>query len=222
MLIGALGALALAAGVPVGLLVVVTVALVEPVLFLALAALWSVVATRVLRSRVGPMEEAVFLRALAGELAGGASLRSGLIEAASRSPELKLDRAVRLSRVGASAVQIGAALRAALPVNGIVAASAFRLADAAGGRVGHIMLTLAGRAEDVSVLERERRALTAQARASAWLIGGAPIALLVILGITGRGSMWRDLSGFGPWIVGIGLGFIALGVAAIGWMVRRS
>jgi Flp pilus assembly protein TadB len=222
MLIVALGVVGLLAGLPIGLLIVVMVALAEPLLFLVLVALWSVLANWVLRGRVGPGEEAAFLRALAGELAGGSSLRTGLIEAALRSPELGLDRVVRLSHVGASATQIGAALQSALPLNGAVAASAFRLADAAGGRVGPVMLTLAGRAEEVSTLERERRALTAQARASAWLVGGAPVALLSLLAVMGTGSTWRDLSGSTAWVLGVGFGLVAFGVSVVAWMVRRS
>ena len=58
MLIVALGVVGLLAGLPIGSLIVVMVALAEPLLFLVLVARWSVLANWVLRGRVGPGEDA--------------------------------------------------------------------------------------------------------------------------------------------------------------------
>ena len=82
----------------------------------------------------------------------------------------------------------GRRCRAALPVNGRLAAAAFRLAAVTGGRVAALFHTLAARAAEVGRLNRERRALTAQARASAWVVGGVPLALLAAAGGRPGGS----------------------------------
>lgn len=220
-MIVALGALALVSRVPVGVLAVVATAALQPVVFLLVVGLWSVAANLVMRNRAGPAEEAAFLRALAAELASGASLRRGLVEATSRSTGLQLGPALRLAVSGAGAARIGSALRSALPVNGAAAASAFRLADAAGGKLIPTVLALADRADEMSRLHRERMALTAQARASAWLVGGAPIALLLVMTLAGAGPDMSGLGGAGRVLITVGVGLIALGSIVVWWMVRR-
>jgi Flp pilus assembly protein TadB len=222
VLIIVLGAMAIVARAPFGLLGVVGLAIKWPVVFLVVAAAWSIAARRVLSRRTGPEEEASFLRALAAELASGTSLRKALPEAASRAPELDLKSAVRRAAVGLPAEKIGEALGSALRVNGRTTAAAFRLADVTGGRINPMMLTLAGRADEVGRLARERHALTAQVRASAWLVGGAPVGLLVVMGLLGVGPDLSGLGGIGRALMLSGLGMIGLGAAIVWWMVRRS
>ncbi|MCU0282195.1 MAG: hypothetical protein MUE66_10395, partial [Acidimicrobiia bacterium] len=180
-------ALALAAGAPLPALGVAVLALWQPLWLLVAAVVWAaVVRRRRRRGAPGPGDEAGFLQGLAAELDAGASLRAAVSAAATRAPALDLSRACRLAEAGLPAEEVGEALQAALPVNGRLAAAAFRLASTTGGRVASLFHTLAARAAEVGRLSRERRALTAQARASAWVVGGMPVALLLLLAVTGR------------------------------------
>jgi len=91
-------------------------------------------------------------------------------------------------------------------VNGRLAAAAFRLASSTGGKVAGLFHSLAARAADVGRLERERRALTAQARASAWVVGSLPVAVLVMLRPPdGRAPCWATPPGPSCW-PGVGPG----------------
>jgi Flp pilus assembly protein TadB len=216
-----LAGVALIAGLPIPVAVVAALALVGPWWLLAGAAGWGIL-SRVRRPRPpGPTDEAAFLRGLAAEIAAGASLRQAVVAAADRAPALPLQRAVRGAAAGMPAEEVGEALRAALPVNGTLAAAAFRLAAGTGGKVGAVMHTLAERASEVGRLERERRALSAQARASAWIVGGAPFLLLAGLGLTGRlGPLVSDPAG--PVVLAVGLGLQAAGAATVWLMLRGS
>jgi len=213
-------ALAVAAGAPLVVVAVASLAFWRPLWLLAAAFLWAVLARR-RRRRAGPGDEADFLQGLAAELGAGAALRSAVVAAAARAPALDLGRACRLAGAGLPAGEVGEALESALPVNGRLAAAAFRLASATGGRAAGLFHSLAGRAAEVGRLERERRALTAQARASAWVVGGLPIALLVMLMATGRaGALLSDPAG--PVILAVGLGLEAAGVGIVWLMVRGA
>ena len=220
MLSVALLSLSIAAGAPLLVVAVAALAFWRPLWLLAAAGLWALLARR-RRRRAGPGDEADFLQGLAAELGAGAALRSGVVAAAARAPALDLGRACRLAGAGLPAEQVGAALQAALPVNGRLAAAAFRLASSTGGKVAGLFHSLAARAADVGRLERERRALTAQARASAWVVGSLPVAVLVMLAATGRaGTLLGDAAG--PVVLALGLGLEAAGVAVVWLMVRRE
>jgi Flp pilus assembly protein TadB len=196
-------------------------AVIGPVWFLAGAAVWAVLARR-RTTEPGPADEAAFLRNLAGELAAGASLRGAVVTAAAGSPALGLQQAVRLAAAGMPADRVGTALGTLLPVNGVAAAAAFRLAASTGGRASSAFESLAVRADEVSRLAAERRALTAQARLSAWIVGGGPVALVVLGLSTGRGPGLAALGPVGILVVGIGLALIGAGALAVWLMVRRA
>ena len=215
-------ALALAAGAPSPVLGVAVLAMWQPLWLLAFAAVWAVVAHRRRRlTRAGPADEGGFLQGLAAELDAGASLRAAVVAASTRAPALDLAWACRLADAGLPAEQVGEALQIALPVNGRLAAAAFRLAAATGGRVAALFHTLAARAAEVGRLNRERRALTAQARASAWVVGGVPVALLLLLTLTGRtGRRLADPAG--GVVLAVGLALEAAGVAVVWLMVRGT
>ena len=220
MLSAAILSLAVAAGAPLVVVAVAALAFWRPLWLLAAAALWAALARR-RRRRAGPGDEADFLQGLAAELGAGAALRSAVVAAAARAPVLDLGRACRLAGAGLPAEQVGQALQSALPVNGRLAAAAFRLASVTGGKVAGLFHTLAGRAAEVGRLERERRALTAQARASAWVVGSLPVALLVMLAVTGRaGALLQRAAG--PVVLAIGLGLEGAGVAMDWVMVRGA
>jgi len=220
VLTAAVAAVGLAAGLPLPVVAAAALAAAQPWWLVVALVIW-VVVSRVRRPRgPGPGDEAGFLGALAAELTAGASLRSAVAAAAERTPALDLGPATRLATAGMPAEQVGGALGEALPVNGRLAAAAFRLAAHGGGRVAAMMQTLADRAAEVGRLERERRALTAQARASAWVVGGAPLLLLALLGLSGRlGPLLADPAG--PPILAVGLGLEAMGAVVV-WLMLRA
>jgi tight adherence protein B len=212
-------ALALASGAPIPVIAITGLAIWRPWWLLVAVACWAAMA-RKKRARARADDEADFLRGLAAELAAGASLRMSVVAAAGRMPILDLSLACRLAAAGLPASQVGSALQAALPVNGRLAAAAFRLASATGGRVGGMMATLAARAAEEGRLVRERRALTAQARASAWVVGSLPVAVLAALGCTGRmGALVGTRAGVA--ILAVGATLEAAGAIAVWLMVRR-
>jgi len=183
---------------------------------------WVVFALRRRRAgSPGPDTEADFLRGLAAELESGASLRSGVAAAAQRVPSLDLDAASRLAAAGMPAWRVGACIGSSLRVNGRLVAAAFRLAAEGGGRVAALMQSLAARAAEVGRLRREEAAMTAQARASAWLVGGTPLLVLVGLVVTGRADrLFCEAAGRA--ILGIGFALEALGATVVCVMLRRA
>jgi tight adherence protein B len=215
-----LAALALLAGAPWQLVALLVLAVRLPVVFLAGVAGWTMWRRR-RPADAGASAEADLLRGMAAELAAGASLRGALVAASDRAPRLDLQRAVRLAEAGFPAGDVGAALRDALPHNGRLVAPAFRLAAETGGRASGIMTTLAARADDIGTLARERRALTAQARLSAWIVGGAPLLVLGALAAAGRlGPLAADPAG--RIVLVLGIAFEGAGVAAVAVMLRRA
>ncbi len=222
MFVAGSAAVALALGAPPLVVLLSVLAVWQPVWFGALALFLGVLAARRRRARSpGPDIEADFLRGLAAELEAGASLRSGVVSATLRVPSLGLGAAARLAAAGMPAGRVGAHISSALPVNGRLVAAAFRLAAASGGRVAALMQSLAVRAAEVGRLRREEAAMTAQARASAWLVGGTPLLLLIGLLVTGRaGRLFSDPAG--PVVLGVGLAFEALGAAVVWAMLRRA
>lgn len=221
MLIAVVLALLVASGAPWPAAVAVALAVLHPGWFLVAAAGWAVLVAR-RRSGSGPDDEAAFLRGLAAELGAGSGLRGGVVAAAGRVPGIDLGRAVRLCAAGGSALDIGSALGGALPVNRTAIAAAFRLAARTGAPIAPLIETLAGRADDVGRLERERRAATAQARLSAWIVGGLPVALVALALITGVGPGAGGLGTAGTTLVAAGLGLIAAGAAVVALMARRA
>jgi len=179
------------------------------------------VAIGIKHQRRAGSEEAVYLQAVALELRAGASLRAAIESAAHRTPGLDLEGPVRLARVGAPMADIAGALGARLPRYGVIAGSAIHTAGLTGGRVAGIFDSLAQIASEDRDLARERRAATAQARISAWIVGGIPIVFLAFGFASGRlGSVLR--SGVGVGIITVGLALVAAGSGTVVYMLRRS
>jgi tight adherence protein B len=214
-------ALAVALGAPIPVIAAVALALAQPVWFLVVAAGWGIVARRK-GTGPSPEDEAAFLHGLAAELTAGASIRAAVVAAAARSPGLDLVPAARLCAAGLPAVEIGEQIGRALPVNGKATAAAFRLAAATGGRVATVVQSLAVRADEVGRLAGERRALTAQARLSAWIVGGGPAALVLFGVVSGLGPDLDDLGPAGPPVLAGGLALIGAGALVVWLMVRRA
>jgi tight adherence protein B len=221
VLIAVLLALTLVAAPHPAVAGIVALAYLSPPGFLLAAAGWAGYHAR-LRGRARrrlPAAEADFLRGVAGEVDAGASIRQAVIAAADRAPALDLAAAVRLAAAGRPAPDVARCLQAALPLNGRLAAAAYQMVAETGARASDVFAGLAVRAADSGDLERERRALTAQTRLSAWLVGGLPVAVTVVLGATGRGP---GLTGAGGLLTALGMGMIGLGGMVVWLMVRST
>lgn len=220
MLKAVLAALALAAGTPAALVAIVWLITTIPLLGVAGAGMWLVVARRRRRALVpGPDDEAVLLHGLASEMASGAAPRAALVAAARRVPVLDLSRAVRLASVGMPAERVAPALQAALPVNGRLVAGAWLLAARSGGPATGMFHALALRSAEEGELRRERRALTSQARASAWVVAGLPLVLVAAMAATGRLDL-ADPAVAG--VLGVGTALQVAGVAVVVMMLRTA
>jgi tight adherence protein B len=223
MLTAVLLAAGLAVGIPPVVIAIAALAAIEPRLVLAGAAVWGVVAALRRRpARVAPDDEATLFRAMAAELRSGASLRSALAEAAHRVPQIELGRPVRLAAAGMSMADVAGSVEAQLPVNGRLAAAAFRLSDWSGARVADTFEGLAQRAAATAELARERKAATAQARLSALIVGAAPLVFTVLLVATGRGAGLVAHGGLGWLVLGMGLGLEVVGLILVSVIVRRA
>ena len=172
-------------------------------------------------SRTEAIDEAAFCSAVAAELRAGASLRHALAGAAERDPGQRLAPPVRAALAGAPAGEVALRLERALPVNGRNAAVAFRLASRTGAGAAAVFSRLAAGANAAAEARRERNALTAQARLSAMVVGGAPIAAVVVLLATGRLETLGSSGGIGMAIAAIGLGLVGLGLTIV-WVMLRD
>lgn len=219
MLLAVVVAIGVAAGAhPIGL-GIAALAFLRPVWFLVAVAAWAGYRRWSDRGAYRPREEAVFLEGLAAELRGGASLRSAIADAAARTG-IDLAVPVRLAQAGRPMEDIAHPLGERLVVNGAVAGPALRLAATAGAGVAPLFDALALRAAEAADEERETRALTAQARLSAWLVGGAPAALAAGI-FAFRGWEFGDTS-LAAAIAAVGFGLQAIGGLVVWRMVRAS
>jgi Flp pilus assembly protein TadB len=172
-------------------------------------------------SRNEPIDEAAFCSGVAAELRAGASLRHALAAAAERDPAQRLAAPVRAALAGAPAGEVAARLQEALPINGRHAALAFRLASSTGAGAAAVFTRLAAGANAAAESRRERNALTAQARLSAMVVGGAPIGTVAVLLATGRLDTLGSSGGIGVAVGAIGLGLVGLGLAIV-WVMLRG
>lgn len=196
-------------------------AYLSPAGFLTAAGSWGAFQA-VQRSRARralPGAEADFLRGVAAEVEAGASIRQAVVAAADRAPTLGLDGVVRLAAAGRPAPEVADGLARALPINGRLAAAAYRLVAETGASASAVFAGLAVRAAGAGDMAREGRALTAQARLSAWLVGGLPVVAIAALSLAGRGP---DPAGAGGLLIAAGVGLIAVGGVVVWLMVRRS
>lgn len=216
-----LAGLALTMGMPIALVAVGLGVAWEPMVSLLLVPAWVIRGRR--RRRVGspdPDDEAAFLQGFAAELAAGAPPRAALVAASSRAPKLNLHAAVRLAAAGLGSERVAAALESGLSTHGRLAGAAWNLTATAGGPAAAVFELLAVRTAEEGALVRERRALTAQARASAWVVAGLPVLLLAGMLVTGRLRPASDPA-LGL-VIGVGVVLQALGVIVVWSMLRRA
>jgi tight adherence protein B len=208
-------------GAPLPALAALGLAVWQPVWALGAVAVWAALTFRPSRFR-GDELEAAFLQAVAGELRAGSSLRHALSAAANRTSGLSLDRAVRLAAAGQPLGDVAKELGSALPRLGVLAASAVRTAAVTGGRVAEVFDGLALLAAEEVGLVRELRAATAQARLSAWIVGGIPVAYLLYAGVTGRLAVLGAAGPIGIVLLTVGPGLLVGGIAVMWAMLRRA
>lgn len=214
-------AAAIAAGAHPVVVGIALLAVIEPRLVIAGLIAWAVYSVIRRRRTVDAESEAAFLRALAAELRGGASLRVALGDVAARSP-LGLGHAGRLASAGMPMDRVGAELRRQLRYNGVAAAAAVELSAWSGARVAAVFESLADRAADAAELTREQRAATTQARMSAWVVGLAPLVFTMLI-LAGGGMQSLEAAGAaGYGVVVVGLALEVLGLAVVALMMRRA
>ena len=219
MLTAVVLALALLAGAHPAAVVIVGAAVLKPTVFLAGAVGWALYHARQ-RARLRrsmPAVEADYLRAVAAEIEAGSSLRRALTGAAAQAPHLRFEPLVRLAAAGRPMTEVAALLQQVLPLNGRMAAAACRLVSETGARASGVFAGLAVRAAVMGDVERERRVLSAQARLTAWIIGGLPAAATAVLLMVGRGPAG---GGPGRLLTGIGLTLVGAGCLMVLVMVR--
>lgn len=204
-------------GTPLIPVLVVLLAFAHPLAALVTIVVW--VVTNRLRAPAGasPEDEVRVFDRIVAELQGGASPRSALAAVADRERVIDLSVAKRLVAAGLPTSLIAHEVGKALPHNGRLASAAWALAGEAGAPAAPVMTLLAGRAAERGRLDRERRALTAQARATAWLIAGVPMLVLAALLVMGRLS-----AGPGLPVVLVGVMLQVLGLAIVTVMIRRA
>ncbi|MEE8331890.1 MAG: hypothetical protein V3R84_08965 [Acidimicrobiia bacterium] len=215
-----LAALLLAIGVASGthpvVLAALSLAIVKPGWFMVAVVLWTLYSRRA-QAKGGPRSEAAFLEGMAAELRGGASLRSAIVDAAERT-DLELNPVVRMAEAGRPMEDIAVRVGEQLPINGSVAGPALRLASSAGSSVAGVFDALALRAVEAAEEERERKSSTAQARLSAWLVGGAPAAVACGMFLFGGSAVGSSPAAKAVVLVGFGL---QLAGAIVVWAMVR-
>jgi tight adherence protein B len=209
----------IAAGVPVVVMAAMAVAIYQPVI--AAVGLGAVAVLERTRRRPDTHEGA-FLQAVASELRSGSAVRTALADAADRVPALPLAQAGRLGRAGRPLDEVAAAVEAALPRHGPLTAAAVRIAGQTGGRVAETFDELALIAGEDMELRGETRAATAQARLSAWIVGGIPVGYLAYSVASGKLSALVDTGTIGVAVLGVGGALLVAGVIAVATIVGRT
>jgi tight adherence protein B len=163
-------------------------------------------------------------RALADALAGGHGLRRALDEVARRGgltgpAAVELEDVARRLALGAPTAEVLERVReraASPPWDALVAA--IRLQHGMGGDLTALLRSLAEAQEHARQVEAEARGLTAQARATARLVGGLPFAGLALAELARPGTLGGLLED--PRSRVLLLASMALGTLAF-WVVGR-
>jgi tight adherence protein B len=213
-------AAALVAGVPWPIVAIMGLGSLAPWPAAAVVTCAAGHALRSRRGRAGAADEAALLGAVAAEMRGGASLRTALATAASAVPGLDLAPVVRLAEAGAPVEEMAGEIAGLLPGRGRSAAAALSVAGVAGGRAAVVFERLAADAWAEVESGRTHAALTAQARLSAWVVGGLPIVAVAALAATGRLGLVVASGPAGIAVMALGLALELAGIAAVVLMLR--
>jgi Flp pilus assembly protein TadB len=177
---------------------------------------------RVKRQRGGCSEEAHVLLGVASELRSGQGIRSAIAEAGRRTSRLDFRSVRRLVASGAPLERISDAVATAMPIHGALAAAALRVADRTGGRVAEVFDSAAALALEEDELHQERRAATAAGRASAVIVVGIPV--LVVLYRMLSGDLARNLSAspISAFLTIFGVTLLSLGIVVMMVLIKRA
>ncbi len=212
----------LAAGVPVPVVGILGAGVVAPPVGLGVVAVWQTVGWAVARGRDDGLREAAWLSAVAGELQGGASLRTALAEATVRVPLSGHDATVvRRLQSGAPIESVTDGLAAGLPTMGRLVAPAVRIGASTGGRSADMFGRLAVRSAEMADAARQRSSATAAVRLSAAVVGTIPVLLIGGLLVTGRLGAVVASGPVGSMAVVVGVGLQLAGLATVAVMSRR-
>jgi tight adherence protein B len=162
------------------------------------------------------------LESMARSLRSGSSLRLAIAEASASAPAPLGEGLADIADVAGRGRPLAAAIArwsGTTPGDGVpLAAAALGLGAELGGAAARSLDGVAGTLRDRNGVRREVRALSAQARASALVIGTAPVVFLVVVAAADPGAV-----GF---LVGSPVGLLCLasglGLDAVGaWWMRR-
>ena len=164
----------------------------------------------------------VVAQQLAGAIGAGLSLRQAVARVAGDAPEPAAAEFARISRDLELGARVEDALEDAvqrLPSPGLrTMVIAVMVQRTVGGNLSQALADLSRRLEERAMLDREARSATAQARMSAWLVAGLPLAGGVLVEIAAPGTLARTL-GHGP---GLGIVVVAAALQMVGIaMIRR-
>ncbi len=170
--------------------------------------------------RRGPaIDEVQFLNSIHAELRAGASLRWALATAAAGERDPAVHAVRRLALSGAPFPEIAPRL-GRLPVNGRRLAASLQVAATAGGRSADVFARLTQRAVEEANLVREKRALSAQARMSAAVVGGLPV-LWMLFGGADRVHTLAGAGGLGTTVAVVGVGMELIGGLFV-WRLAKT
>ena len=164
------------------------------------------------------------LRTLAGSVRVGLGIRQALVLTSEQSREpakSEFMRVVALSNLGLSVLDAFDQLALRMPNSETaVLARVIRVQAQTGGDLGSVLEGLAGTIRDRRRLRRRVSAVTAQGRATAWLLGLLPIAvgLFVLSQVELRDAMLN--TGLGRVLLAVALGLDALAVGTLGKIAR--
>ncbi len=130
--------------------------------------------------------------------------------------------ACRLATAGQPIERVASALQAGLPTQGEAAAGAVRIASLTGGRTAAVFESLAVMAREETELAGERAAAAAQARLSAAIVAGIPVAILAVTGLSGRLGELVSGGPAGMVMVALGVGLLATGSAWVIGLVAKA
>lgn len=98
---------------------------------------------------------------------------------------------------------------------------AIRIQQHVGGQLADLLATLADLMRDREEVRREIKVLTAEGRISAWVLGGLPVALFVVVQVVNPGYLSPMLHGWGPAWLGATAAAMAAGISMILHMVKK-
>lgn len=184
-----------------------------------------------LNSRVGRQRKMFqnelegLLRSIAGGLRAGLGLRQALISVADRSQDpikRELTRVVGATNMGVPVLDAIDEMSRRFPTTEMqMAARSIRVQSTAGGNLADVLIALADTIRDRRRLDRKISAMTAQGKATAWILGALPLVVVTFVLLTQQTMRSAALeTGIGRGSIGLGLMLDALAIFILLKMAR--